>query len=731
MVTHYLWAAGSAPIQRNLKGILCSLVYQLISAQHQVYDAILLNFPHTSTYRFVSDWPIRVLKQVLFAICGEAPNQICVFLDGLDEIVNDEIDELLDLIDELLALRTVKLCVSSRPELVFANRLAAYASLRMQDVTRPDIERYCKDKLGDLTESYDNLWGIIQSICFKADGVFLWVVLATQSLLRGSRNFDEPETLLQRIQQLPAGMYDLYKEMWKRQNEDEVLYQQDASRYFNLVFAWNEMSELHAEDGFFAENLTSVMMEILDKPSSVEEFFGNISHAMSPEEVRLRLARASRFTTKLATRSAGLIEVSSEGSVQLIHRSAAEFLTSTPEGLSICMHDQNSKSNLYAGLAAAFAISQLSTKNLFTFGGRSGYVSMQAFEVLVYWYRHLCHDQDSPAAELLRYSEICSRFVLGALLPYYKSQTRKVYAWMGLIIRSRFYSYLPTAIEILKKDYPASTPLPQDTWSNLLCEALNNLGLPNRRISDCQRVVEMVDWMISEGLDLSGVRSRQECPSNSRYLRTPSVHLVEWCWRSGHVQADPKLMLSLLKKMMVHHYDGQTMLLRQWQELRKPELPERTMTKPVYDIEEQGLSPWEHVGVISEVNVTFGLNASLGPLLGSCPRTELATEVSEAFERRKVQFPMTNKALFCWQASRVRDLTVYDVRRLTAVGSESITELIGNITSGVEDWKYGKPAHPLNNALEEVFVDVSGRYSTVVETTKKASGRSFFRLGLD
>ena len=732
VVTHYLWSAGSAPIQRNLKGTLCSLVYQLISAQHQIYDAILLKFPHTSTYRFVSDWPIRVLKQVVFAICGEAPNQICVFLDGLDEIVNDEVDELLDLVDELLALRTVKLCVSSRPELVFANRLAAHASLRVQDVKRPDIERYCKDKLGDLTESEDDLSHIIHSIRVKDDGVFLWVALATQSLLRGSRNLDEPETLLQRIQQLPAGMYDLYKEMWKRQNDDEALYQQDASRYFNLILAWNEMNELQAKDAVSQHNLSSVMMEILDKPSSVEDFFINISHAMSPDELHLRLARASRFATKLATRSGGLIEVSTRGNVQLIHRSAAEFLTSTAEGLSVFTRNQDSKSNLYARLAAALVISQLSTGHLSTFANEHEYRWWHPLNVLVYWHRRLCLEQDSPSAELLRYSEIYSRFALDALWSYHKCQTRTVCAWMIAILRSRFYSYLPAAMEILKKDYPHFTPLLQDSWTQLLRSALESFYHPRNILSlDCQRAVDLVDWMISEGLDLSGVRSRQECPSNSRHLHTPSAQLVEWCWKR-YPRADPKV-LSLLKKMLMHEHDSQTKMLRQLEEFPKNWLPGRNFMEPVVNIDRKGVSGYEHVGVIFEVNLTFALNVILGPLLASRPWNELTTEVSEAFGRRKVQFPMTRKVLFCWQVSRVNGLglRLFDVRRLTAVGSERFIELIDKITPYMDDLTDGKPTFSLNNALEEVFVDVSGCYSTVVQTRTELPGGVSFSLNLE
>ena len=69
--------------------------------------------------------------------------------------------------------------------------------------------------------SEKHLERIIKKITAKAEGVFLWVYYALNSLVRGMRNEDNFRDLLDRIEELPSGMYELYLTMWNRLNGDE------------------------------------------------------------------------------------------------------------------------------------------------------------------------------------------------------------------------------------------------------------------------------------------------------------------------------------------------------------------------------------------------------------------------------------------------------------------------------------------------------------------------------
>lgn len=70
-----------------------------------------------------------------------------------------------------------------------------------------------------------------------ADGVFLWVALALQSLRNGLAQGDSVWELGKRLRALPRDLKDLYAAMWKRLGDDEPLYRRDAAMYLNTVLA--------------------------------------------------------------------------------------------------------------------------------------------------------------------------------------------------------------------------------------------------------------------------------------------------------------------------------------------------------------------------------------------------------------------------------------------------------------------------------------------------------------
>lgn len=71
----------------------------------------------------------------------------------------------------------------------------------------------------------------------KAEGVFLWLRLASDSLVRGLKNNDSEEMLYQRLEEMPNDLHEFYNDMWTRLNEDTKLYRETAARYFNSAIA--------------------------------------------------------------------------------------------------------------------------------------------------------------------------------------------------------------------------------------------------------------------------------------------------------------------------------------------------------------------------------------------------------------------------------------------------------------------------------------------------------------
>ncbi|KAI6536023.1 hypothetical protein MCOR10_002039 [Pyricularia oryzae] len=187
------------------------------------------------------DWSEKELRSLVKTVIESEPSPICVFIDGLDEVpVQQKLWEQVRMLAEF-DKASVKLCVSSRPELRFENVLREYPRLRLQDLTHDDLQTFVKTALVDelytkfASESSPAVEEFANCLLEKAAGVFLWIKLVTASLKRGLDNGDSLEFLEKRLIELPGDIIELYKEMWLRLDEDTKQYRQDGARYINCV----------------------------------------------------------------------------------------------------------------------------------------------------------------------------------------------------------------------------------------------------------------------------------------------------------------------------------------------------------------------------------------------------------------------------------------------------------------------------------------------------------------
>ncbi|RTE71745.1 hypothetical protein BHE90_013849 [Fusarium euwallaceae] len=142
-------------------------------------------------------------------------------------------------IQKLIKSDKVKLCVASRPEPRLLNRLNKAPCLKLQDLTGPDMRAHIQttfnERVPNTKLSVKEVDALADRLLKKAEGVFLWVHLAIQSVVRGIENGDSYSELVSRLEQLPNALEDLYAEMWKRLNQDEPLYWESAATYFQLI----------------------------------------------------------------------------------------------------------------------------------------------------------------------------------------------------------------------------------------------------------------------------------------------------------------------------------------------------------------------------------------------------------------------------------------------------------------------------------------------------------------
>ena len=125
-----------------------------------------------------------------------------------------------ELFKELTDSTHIKVCLSSRPWVVFEDIFNNCPNLKLQNLTHRDIEQYVRDKF-NRNSAFLKLTSkepvaapaLLEEIVKKADSVFLWVKLVVRSLLQGIRNRDDGADLSEQLHRLPRELKPLHRRL--------------------------------------------------------------------------------------------------------------------------------------------------------------------------------------------------------------------------------------------------------------------------------------------------------------------------------------------------------------------------------------------------------------------------------------------------------------------------------------------------------------------------------------
>ncbi|KAK3317446.1 hypothetical protein B0T19DRAFT_292204 [Cercophora scortea] len=357
IIAHFLWSSGR-PVQKSIKGLLCSLLHQLLSSDAKALDYVLQQFPASHAKDDDTDWSELELESVLVQAISTASHATCVFIDGLDEIIpSDGPFKIIELVWRLQKVPNIKLCVSGRPEPAFERQFSQLPKLRLQDLTKRDIDRYVRAIMDPYLSSipevlYPAYERFVDQLCWKADGVFLWLRLVLNSMQKGFANGDSLDLLQRRLDKLPGDISELFKDMWRRLGEDAEFYRVTAAKYFNFVLQNGSMVDPRwTPTGQNGLRVLSLMIATDSQAGNVVlDPKGNFS-----DEYLIR--KCETVVNHIQTRCAGLLECGpgvdfDNGvsrtlddfnlmQVRFIHRSARDFLISSTEGTEILSHDHS------------------------------------------------------------------------------------------------------------------------------------------------------------------------------------------------------------------------------------------------------------------------------------------------------------------------------------------------------------------------------------------------------
>lgn len=329
---HYFWYAGTT-LQKSHEGVLRSLLRQILAQRPDITPILFPGLAH-HLQRLESDEHAGILsiqslelQKAFDMLSNNVPEDVALFLmiDGIDEYSGD-LFEFCKLLMRLGKNSSIKILMSSRPVPACSHRFAQYPSLRMQDLTHDDIERYIDEELmvDPLLQDMDSLeqglaTQIKQALVEKASGVFLWIVLVVKDLLVGLGDYDDPAALQSRIDKLPSDLEHLYDHMLARLAED---HQKEGSMLLQIIkrgleFQGHRLGALQLSFANFSHTTL---------PSSIQQ------NVLTLNEERLRI---KMIDGRLRSRCCGLVEVQylknrktafTKPRVGFIHRTVVEYL---------------------------------------------------------------------------------------------------------------------------------------------------------------------------------------------------------------------------------------------------------------------------------------------------------------------------------------------------------------------------------------------------------------------
>ncbi|KAF8242129.1 hypothetical protein K440DRAFT_674379 [Wilcoxina mikolae CBS 423.85] len=226
--------------------MLQSLLYDILDAD----ESFFIHFQQAYRdlggaeldWRTAGIWPYETLKKILRA-CRTHPLKRRLFLivDAMDESDNAHRADIVQLLQDLSIPSykefVVKVFLASRPINEFhQDRASGGHRILLQVENRKDIENYTHAFLQKpIFHTTQDITGQVKDYIAKnANGVFLWVSLVRDELLRFVRKGAAPDKVLNFLKSLPSELESYYEYMLKRLDGDE--YDEDDTRDGTRIF---------------------------------------------------------------------------------------------------------------------------------------------------------------------------------------------------------------------------------------------------------------------------------------------------------------------------------------------------------------------------------------------------------------------------------------------------------------------------------------------------------------
>ncbi|CAN9171605.1 unnamed protein product [Alternaria alternata] len=325
VASFFLWNIGSSE-QNSQEGLARGLLYHVLQQNQGLIPAVLPDMWQEAQIGVVDlKVPSKAETKIAFErVCAETTEgAFAFFIDGLDEFNGNHRDGI-SFVKSLVTSAHIKILVSSRPIDTCVAAFSSAPMLRLQDLTASDIATYINDvvRAHPYTAEHSYLSGktvqrLVNDIRRKADGVFLWVVLACRALIEGLEAYDDEEELRRRVDELPPELESLFQHIL---NGLPPRYLQQAAKLLRVCYV-NRLLQIEAEISAFGLAWAHVQDMDISKLGNFVQF------SLDQRKEKYKILEG-----RLRSRCRGLLEfrtpVSDETpSIDFMHRTVFEYLS--------------------------------------------------------------------------------------------------------------------------------------------------------------------------------------------------------------------------------------------------------------------------------------------------------------------------------------------------------------------------------------------------------------------
>ncbi|KAF5639291.1 ankyrin protein [Fusarium sp. NRRL 52700] len=306
LTASFFFNARGEVLEKTVSGMYRSLLLQLF---HGFPDLkCVLDDPELLPRNRSGCPPLNVLKDLLRATVAKlGQRSFRCFIDALDECDEQQVMDLVEYFEDLAKKcaeenADLRVCFSSRHYPYIDIRFGIRIILEEQMGHASDLESYIKSNLR--VKDRKLLAELQERMLEKAAGVFLWVVLVVD--IMNKENCRGRLAVRRRLEQVPSGLSDLFKDLLKRDN--------------------NNMEELQ---------LSLLWILLSERPLKPEEYYHAIWSGLYLEgladpdipEVDIEDSEDC-FASCVISSSKGLAEITKvkQPRVQFIHESVRDFL---------------------------------------------------------------------------------------------------------------------------------------------------------------------------------------------------------------------------------------------------------------------------------------------------------------------------------------------------------------------------------------------------------------------